>query len=105
MQREARARALERNIPIGTEKHLDQVTLSHPGTPPLAVAVPQSLAPLRIGYAEGSDYLNGSVENVGIYNQALTASQIAALSSVPEPSSLILFGLACAMGTAAAAWR
>jgi hypothetical protein len=75
------------------------------GTATSAVAVPQALAPLRIGYAEGSDDLNGSIENVGIYNQALTASQIAALSSVPEPSSLILIGLACAMGTAAAAWR
>ena len=75
------------------------------GTATSAVAVPQALAPLRIGYAEGSDYLNGSIENVGIYNQALTASQIAAISSVPEPSSLILVGLACAMGTVAAAWR
>ena len=75
------------------------------GTATTSVAVPQALAPLRIGYAEGSDYLNGSIENVGIYNEALSASQIASISSVPEPSSLIIVGLACAMGTAAAAWR
>jgi hypothetical protein len=75
------------------------------GTAASAVAVPQALAPLRIGYAEGIDYLNGSIENVGIYNEALTASQIAAISSVPEPSSLIVVCLACAMGAAAAGWR
>jgi hypothetical protein len=75
------------------------------GTAISSVAVPQAQAPLRIGHAEGSDYLDGSIENVGIYNQALTASQIAAISSVPEPSSLVLVGLACTLGTAAAAWR
>jgi hypothetical protein len=47
-------------------------------------------APLTIGEAEGIGYFNGRLDELQLYNQALTAAQILQLASVPEPSSWIL---------------
>ena len=55
--------------------------------------IPTASAPLTIGESEGLGFLNGRIENVGIYNVALSASQIAALASVPEPASVVMLGL------------
>jgi Concanavalin A-like lectin/glucanases superfamily/PEP-CTERM motif len=61
------------------------------GTVTNSTAVPTVIAaPLTIGEAEGAGYFNGSLDEIRIYNNALTASQIAQLASVPEPSSLLL---------------
>ncbi len=64
------------------------------GTVTNSDAIPAAEAPLTIGEAEGIGYLNGSIENLGIYNNALSASQIQALAAaVPEPMSLGMLGL------------
>lgn len=58
--------------------------------------IPSVSAPLTIGQAEGIGYVNGLLQDVRIYNQALTADQVYSLahpSSVPEPSTLVLLGL------------
>ena len=60
------------------------------GTATSSVPVPTVTAPLTIGEAEGLGYFNGSLDQIQIYNQALSASQILQLASVPEPSSVVL---------------
>jgi Concanavalin A-like lectin/glucanases superfamily/PEP-CTERM motif len=55
--------------------------------------IPTASAPLTIGESEGLGYLNGRIENLGIYNVALSGSQIAALAGVPEPASVVMLGI------------
>jgi photosystem II stability/assembly factor-like uncharacterized protein len=43
------------------------------------VVIPEVDSPLRIGYAEETEYLIGSADDVRIYNYALTAEQISGL--------------------------
>ncbi len=42
-------------------------------------------------------YLNGNLQNIRVYNQALTATQISAdmVGSVPEPPAVLLLGCGC----------
>jgi hypothetical protein len=50
---------------------------------------------LRIsGYSSGSGYspLNGTIDDVRIYNRALSADEVAQLYAVPEPATLFLLG-------------
>lgn len=57
------------------------------GTVSNGTVIPSIAAPLTIGQAgEGIGYVDGRLQNVEIFNTALSASEIAAL--VPEPSNL-----------------
>ncbi len=64
--------------------------------------IPTPTAPLTIGESEGLGYIDGRLENVQVYNTALSAAQVAQLSAVPEPGGMSLAGLGFA---AAAAWH
>jgi hypothetical protein len=57
-------------------------------------AIPSPSANLTIGQAENAGYIDGRLQNVQIYNQALTAAQIAQLAT-PEPASLTLLATGC----------
>ena len=50
------------------------------GTATSSLAIPQVNAPLTIGQAEGLGYFDGGMEQVQIYNQALSPSQVAQLA-------------------------
>ncbi len=47
-----------------------------------------------IGSAGGSEYFNGVIDDVRYYTGSLTQAEIAAIIAVPEPTSLMLLGLA-----------
>jgi hypothetical protein len=68
------------------------------GTASSPIGIPDVNAPLAIGEAEGQGFPNGRLDDVRIYNRALSASEIAGLHSVPEPSGLLLgvFGVSLA---------
>jgi hypothetical protein len=53
---------------------------------------------LRFGDADEPISLNfhGLLDEVQIYNRALTASEIEGLATVPEPASLLLLGVGLA---------
>lgn len=57
-------------------------------------AIPDTTAPLTIGQAEGLGYFDGRLDEVRIYDLALSAAQVAALGgsgvAVPEPATLLL---------------
>ncbi len=58
---------------------------------PITGSIMQSDNDLTLGSAGGAAYYNGMIDEVRIYNKALTASEIQQLSVVPEPVSTILF--------------
>lgn len=65
------------------------------GTASDSTAIPSISAPLTIGQAgEGIGFVNGLMQNVQIFDTALSASEISVLA-VPEPSSLVGFLLGC----------
>ncbi len=53
------------------------------------VFVPNASYPLTIGQAEGLGYLDGRIDDVQIYNEALTPAQVASLTK--NPGSTITF--------------
>ena len=60
-----------------------------------------SFGPLLLGYSLSSDgyqrqHFSGKIDDVGIYNRALTAVEIAKISLIPEPSTWLLFATGCA---------
>jgi hypothetical protein len=63
-----------------------------------ALTLPDPAAPLRFGDADEPISLNfhGLLDEVQIYNRALTASEIEGLATVPEPASLLLLGVGLA---------
>ena len=72
------------------------------GTASSSISIPDSTAALTIGQAEGLGYFDGLLDELRIYDSALSASEIAALATpVPEPGTLALIGL----GAAGLAWR
>ena len=68
------------------------------GTATNSLTIGDAAAPLTIGQAEGIGYLNGRVDDVQIYNNALTSTQVTTL--VPEPASIVTagFGLLFLLG-------
>ncbi len=44
------------------------------------------------GYPDGTHQLNGTVDDIRIYNRALSADEVAQLYAVPEPATLFLLG-------------
>jgi hypothetical protein len=55
--------------------------------------IPDASAPLTFGWAEAvSPYFDGRLDEIRIYDHALSQSEIAALAAVPEPSTLLLAG-------------
>src|SRR5687768_13543116 len=65
---------------------LGSVTNSH--------AVPAANAPLTIGQFEGIGFLDGRMQNIQIYDHALSQQEIAGLvdtAAVPEPGTLTIF--------------
>lgn len=72
--------------------YADGVSLGAVGSP---VSIPNASATLTFGQAEGLGFIDGRLDEIRFYDEALSASEIAALSSaVPEPSSLVLLSLA-----------
>jgi len=63
------------------------------GTQTSSLSIPNANAPLTIGQAEGLGFFDGRLDEIKIYDEALSASQIAQLGKVPErvpePSNLI----------------
>lgn len=49
-------------------------------------------------FAVGGEASDGSVDYIRVYDTALSASEVAALSAVPEPTSLLLMGSAALSG-------
>lgn len=70
------------------------------GTAISSLAIPDANAPLTIGQAEGVGFVNGRLDDVRIYDRALSGAEIAGLRSVPEPASvaMLLFGGLVAVG-------
>jgi hypothetical protein len=63
------------------------------GTAVSAIATPNASAALTIGQAEGLGHFNGRLDEIRIYDNALSSSQIQQLAAVPEPSSTMLLAL------------
>ena len=63
------------------------------GTRTKSVFIPNANAPLTIGQAEGLGFFDGRLDEIQIYDEALSASEIAEIAgvsqSVPEPSSIL----------------
>ena len=59
-------------------------------------------APLTVGQSEGIGFFAGRLDDVRIYDSALSGSQIAALAapSTPEPRAIALFAAGTALGLA-----
>lgn len=74
------------------------------GTASDATSIPNAAAFLNLGQTEGIGYLDGLLDEVQIYNRALSSDEIASLAAVPEPSTLFLAG-AGLVGLGANAWR
>lgn len=66
------------------------------GTASSSVFIPPTGAQLTFGQAAGIGYLDGRLDEIRIYDEALSASQISQLAStaVPEPSSMALLSAA-----------
>ena len=56
--------------------------------------IPDAAAPLTIGQAEGLGFLDGLIDDVRIYDSALSAGDVEALAAAPIPAALWLFGSA-----------
>ncbi len=61
-----------------------------------STVIPDANVPLRIGRNpnEAAFGLNGVMDEVAIYNRALSESEIQQLAAIPEPSTLALFTIA-----------
>jgi len=57
-------------------------------------AIPDVNAPLTIGQAEGLGFFNGRLDEIQIYNRALSQNEIQAITTVPEPSTVVLCSVA-----------
>ena len=57
------------------------------GTANSSVNIPNPTVPLTFGQAEGLGYLNGSLDDVRIYDEALDSDAITALANIPEPTT------------------
>lgn len=66
------------------------------------IPIPNPTASLILGYAEpGYSFSGGLLDEVVIYNRALTAGEVAALAAVPEPATFAFAsGLAALVGVA-----
>jgi hypothetical protein len=60
------------------------------GTRTASQLIPNANAALTIGQAEGLGFFDGDLDEVQIYDEALSAEQISQLSVIPEPSAWIL---------------
>ncbi len=65
--------------------------------------------PLVLGYSLSSDsfqrqYFSGRIDDVGIYDRPLMASEIARINMVPEPGTWLLFATGC-VGLLGYGWR
>ena len=75
------------------------------GTASSAMSIPNASGPLTIGQAENLGFFDGRLDEIQIYNEALSASQIGQLA-VPEPASLAIWSLSIvAMGVCASRAR
>jgi hypothetical protein len=65
------------------------------GTFSNAQNIDTGVGPLRIGdsYQDTGRDFTGNIDDVRLYDTALTANEIAALAAIPEPGSLALLGL------------
>ena len=54
--------------------------------------IPDPNAPLTLGFAEGTLAYAGLMDNVVIYDRALTQSDVQTLAETPEPAAFWLFG-------------
>jgi hypothetical protein len=61
-----------------------------------AIVIPDAAAFLTFGQAEGLGFFDGRLDEIQIYNRALTASEIEGLATVPEPVSLLLLAIGLA---------
>ena len=66
------------------------------GSQTLSGTFPQPTAPFTIGYAEPGLGYNGLIDDVALYNRALSASEVQELAATPEPSTLALSSLVAA---------
>ena len=59
-----------------------------------SVVIPDASAPLTIGQAEGQFFFNGLIDEIGIYDRALSTAEIQSIfnDNVPPPSTPIIFG-------------
>ena len=57
------------------------------GRTDISIALPQIEAPLTFGYAENGLGYTGAIQDVALYDKALSAGEVQQLSTVPEPSS------------------
>jgi hypothetical protein len=64
------------------------------GTDPSSAVVPSMSQPLTIGNAEGNFYFNGLLDEVSIYNRALSSNEIAAIYSAGSAGKCNLLPLA-----------
>jgi hypothetical protein len=55
-------------------------------------AIPNAAAALTFGQSENTGFLDGRLDEIQIYNEALSAAQVDQLSTVPEPATLLLIG-------------
>ena len=65
------------------------------GSDTSSLQIEDAAAPLTIGQAEGIGYLDGRVDDVRVYDNALTSTEVRAL--VPEPSTIITAGVGVAI--------
>ena len=61
------------------------------GTATSTIVTPNASVPLTIGQAENLGHFDGRLDEIRIYDEALSSSQIQQLAGVPEPSSALLF--------------
>ena len=74
------------------------------GTRTLTRTISNANALLTIGQAEGLGFFDGGLDEIQIYNEALSASQIASIANVPEPASLAIWSVIGGIGLIAG-WR
>lgn len=75
--------------------YVDGVSL---GTTSSSLTIPDANAPLTIGQAEGVGFFDGRLDDVRIYDRALSQAEVQALmpAAVPEPASVVLAGAGAA---------
>jgi hypothetical protein len=73
------------------------------GSQTFAGTFPDPASPFTLGYAEGGHDFSGCLDEVVLYNRALTASEaqvLAGIEPIPEPATMLLLGagIACLAG-------